>query len=884
MLAQVPGNSKPTGSPEEKRRELEDLVAKVKEQYRGQVEKAKEGEIAGKVGDEKKAIFPRAEKGAAGEPSPLAKESQSRPEAETRPAPSLPLTPVEIESSRKLPLFHELRWLGEWCVRQIRKLTPGAFNERIRESLQMVFFEVLLPRDNEIEPKAADQMFANLAGLFRGGFMSQLRYQHVISLEIVAAAGEIRFIVGAPVAISDFVTKQIYASYPSAKILQIPEHNIFGKEGAVEVAVLEKTGPAYFSILTYGDDLPVDPLNAITQSLSRLRAGNSAAIQICISPAGSEWQKRGQAVVYSSQNPTVESLPRALLGSFGKALTGRVQETPAEKPVARLGEKVIEGIQKNVSRPGFNTVIRIVVTASDRAAARKHLSNIASSFEQFSNPHLSSFRRRGVSPVKHFMVDFLYRYTPRWRRNILSSAELATVFHFPNKNVQTPDIKWLLSKSATPPRNLPTSGLFLGLSTFRDEEKKIFIEEDDRRRHVYIIGQTGTGKSELMKHLVYQDIVAGRGLAFIDPHGDAVRDVISMVPEERVNDVIYFNPGDYQYPPGLNILEAETEEGKHLVINSFIALLYKLYDPNRTGIMGPRLERALRNVMLTAMSEKGNTLVEVLRLLIDPDFANSKLPLIKDPLVKMYWTEELAKTSDFHKSEVLGYFVSKFDRFVTEKIMRNIIGQTKSAFDFRKIMDGKKILLVDLSKGKIGEENSNFLGLILIPRILAAAMSRADLPESQRKDFYLYVDEFQNFTTPDFVTIFSEARKYRLNLTVANQFVSQLSDEIKNAVFGNVGTSAFFRVGPDDAEFLEHQVEPFFTKSDLMSNPVGTCYMRLLISGQPSVPFSMKADWKAIQAIPRSEERVQQIIALSREKYGRPVAEVEEEIRSRSNF
>lgn len=883
----TPKGPKISGKPEEKAKELEALVAKAKEQYREQIGRT-EGEKLVERPSVRKAEAPPSvpeEKTTTPATTPPEISKPQPPKVEATPEQALPLTPIEIEAAKKRPLYSELRWLGEWCVRQIHKLTPGQFKERISESLQMVFLEVLLPRDNEIEPSAADQMFANFAGLYRGGLTSRLRYQQTISLEMVADANEIRLIVGTPAELKDFVVKQIHASYPSAEILQIPEYNIFEKEGAVEVAALEKTGPPHFSTLTY-EDLPVDPLNALTQSLSRLQEGDTAAIQLCISPAGPKWQQKGQAFIFNAQNPSSssEGLPKAFASAFLGVLAGRPQEAPAERAPAKINEKVIEGVQKKVTKPGFNTVIRVVVTGSDRTSAKTHLNNIVSSFEQFSNPHLASFKRQRVSFPKHFVVDFLYRYTPRWKQNILSSEELATIFHFPNKNVQTPDIKWLLSRSAPPPPKLPTKGLYLGRSTFSGQEKKILLQEKDRRRHVYIIGQTGTGKTELLKHLIYQDIVAGKGLAFIDPHGDAVKEVLSMVPEERVDDVIYFNPGDFEYPPALNILETKTEEGKHLVINSFIALLYKLYDPNRTGIMGPRLERALRNVMLTAMTEEGNTLIEVLRLLIDPDYANSKLPLIKDPLVKMYWTEELAKTSDFHKSEVLGYFVSKFDRFVTEKVMRNIIGQSKSSFNFREVMDQQKILLVDLSKGKIGEENSNFLGLILIPRILAAAMSRTDIPEEERKDFYLYVDEFQNFTTPDFIQILSEARKYRLSLNVANQFISQLPEDIKNAVFGNVGTSIYFRVGPDDAEYLEHQVEPFFTKSDLMSNPIGTYYMRLLISGQPSTPFSVKTAWEEIQAIPRSEERARRIIAQSREKYGRPAAEVEKAITTRADF
>ena len=301
--------------------------------------------------------------------------------------------------------------------------------------------------------------------------------------------------------------------------------------------------------------------------------------------------------------------------------------------------------------------------------------------------------------------------------------------------------------------------------------------------------------------------------------------------------------------------------------------------------MGPRLERAIRNVMLTAMSEPGNTLVEVLRLLTDPNFVKATLPKLDDPLVRRYWTDEMAQTTAFHKSETMGYFVSKFDRFVTDKLLRNIIGQSKSSFDFRDIMDNGKILLVDLSKGKIGEENSNFLGLILVPRILVAAMSRVDTPEDQRRDFYLYVDEFQNFATPDFAQILSEARKYRLSLTVANQFIAQIAEEnIREAVFGNVGTLMAFRVGVDDASYLEHQFDPVFKKQDLINNPVGQAYTRLLVSGQPTVPFSMVTDWEVMQNAKRDPQVAKSIAELSRLRFGRDRAIVEAEITERSGL
>jgi hypothetical protein len=361
--------------------------------------------------------------------------------------------------------------------------------------------------------------------------------------------------------------------------------------------------------------------------------------------------------------------------------------------------------------------------------------------------------------------------------------------------------------------------------------------------------------------------------------------LLEKIPPEREKDVVLFDVSDTERPMGLNILEAHSEEEKHMIVNSFIALLYKLYDPNNQGIMGPQLERAIRNVMLTAMVDPDSTMVDVLRLLIDPKYAQKFINKLEDPLIKRFWTDEMAKTSDFHKSEKMGYFVSKFDRFVTEKLMRNIIGQPKSAINFSEVMEQKKILLVDLSKGKIGEENSNFLGLILVPRILTAALARHKMLGKQEfPNFYLYVDEFQNFATPDFATILSEARKYKLNLTVAHQFIAQLQDEIKNAIFGNVGTMTIFRVGGDDAEALEPYFTPTFTKTDLASLPIGNCYTRVLVDGQPTQPFSMKIDWDAITNTKRDKSTAERIREASRMTYGKPLKEVEEYINEKMGF
>ncbi len=417
------------------------------------------------------------------------------------------------------------------------------------------------------------------------------------------------------------------------------------------------------------------------------------------------------------------------------------------------------------------------------------------------------------------------------------------------------------------------------------ERKAIYIGDDDRRRHLYIIGKTGTGKSQLLEELVVQDIKAGKGVAVIDPHGDLIDGILARVPAERAEDVIYFDPSDGERPMGLNMLEAQTEEQKHFVVTSIVGLMYKLYDPQKTGIIGPRFEHAVRNAMLTVMSEPGSTFIEVVRVLTDANFVQELLPKVQDPIIRRYWTDQIAQTADFHKSEVLDYIVSKFGRFVTNKLMRNIIGQSESAFNFRKVMDEGKILLVNLSKGKLGEENSNFLGLILVPRILIAAMSRQDMPEEKRRDFFLYVDEFQNFATPDFAQILSEARKYRLSLTVANQFIGQMEEEVKNAVFGNVGTLVTFRVGVTDANYLQHEYQPVFNETDLINIDKYNAYVKTIVHNEPVKPFSvdMSKDMKKVYE-DRHPEVAKAVIQLSRLKYGKARELIEAEIQERARL
>lgn len=732
---------------------------------------------------------------------------------------------------------------------------------REKMSLASVVLQVAVPRDNEVKIDAAEQMFSSLSSIKKGGFLSFLTSQDHVSFEIVGKAQDIRFYVVVPNKLRDLVEKQIHGAYPGAEIKEVQEHNIFTDRGKVAFASLRLKGSDYLPIKAY-KDLPVDSLSSITSTLAKMGEGEGAAVQILIAPADSKWQKQGRSFI---------------------AKTKKTEASPETAKYA-TDPKTLEAIESKISKPGFSITIRAVVVSQDETAANLHLSNILGSFSQFSSDQNSFTKNRDILKPA-FMTDFIYRYFPLFgKTSVVSTEELATIFHFPNKSVETPHIFWLNAKRAPAPAKIPTSGLYLGQSVYRGISKPVYIDLDDRRRHMYVIGKTGTGKSELLKSMILQDIRAGQGVCFIDPH-DTIEKLLPLIPPERAEDVILFDPSDTARPMGLNMLEAQNEEQKHYIVSSIVGLMYKLYDPHQTGIIGPRFEHAIRNAMLTVMAEPGNTFIEVTRALTDSSFVQQLLPKVQDPIVRRYWTDQIAQTSDFHKSEVLDYIVSKFGRFVTNKLMRNIIGQSKSAFNFREAMDQGKILLIALSKGKIGEENSNFLGLVLVPKILVAAMSRQDVPEEQRKDFFLYVDEFQNFATPDFATILSEARKYRLDLTVANQFIGQVEEEVKNAVFGNVGTLVCFRVGVTDANYLQHEFQPTFTESDLINIDRFNAYIKTVVNGEPVPPFSMDLtrDMKEEERL-RNEKVAQMIRELSRLKYGRDMTVVEAEIGQRARL
>jgi hypothetical protein len=762
------------------------------------------------------------------------------------------------------------------------------FKNRTRSLKDKTFLKIQINEENEIETAVAEQMYSSMHGIRKSGFFTSLKEQDHITFEIVANKDSIEFYAVAPNNLANLVEKQINAAYPEAEIIKTEPWNIWNNGGTVEFCSLVLGKENYLPLNNY-EEMKADTMAILTSSMSKLNDGEGLAYQMIIRPAEDNWQKTGKKFIenyVAKHNATDKE---------GKSVGPKM---------SRVDEDYLAKINDKIAKVGFETVIRLVSVSPDPASAKVNLTNLERVFGQFSNPSFNYLKKGKDRFDKFFVISFIARMFPvvqsvslpfeipkilkkEWFKgwSILNTEELAALWHLPNKNVKTPKINWLRSKGAVAPIDLPEHGLYLGKSVFRGVDQKIFMLDEDRRRHMYILGTTGTGKSELMKYMAVQDIKNGKGIAFIDPHGSAVLDIVQQIPPERKDDVIYFDPASDR-PMGLNLLDVTTDKGKDMIINKFIDMLYELYDPNRQGIMGPQLERALRMCMLTVMSKPGGTMVEVVRLLTDENFHKTYLDSINDPLVRRYWTDEVANTTKSRKGETMGYFVSKLDRFTTEKTMRYMLGQSKSAFDFQDIMDNKKILLADLSKGKLGAENSKFLGLLLVPRLLAAAFTRIEQIEQGRdlEDFYLYIDEFQNYTTPDIETILSEARKYKLNLIVANQFVGQLPEKIKDAIFGNVGSLAIFRIGTDDAEYLEKYFAPVFTQSDLMYNKVGRAYVRLLIHNQPSPSFALTTDWEVMSTSPRNKELGNQIKEESKFKYGRNQFIVEQEIKSRSNL
>lgn len=804
-------------------------------------------------------------------------------------------------------------WLFVYILRKILH-----YRTKIAASFRNVILLVTVPKESAEKAKegreitvqttqegiaVAEALFASIGGLKaqRGIWPWLAGRTDYLSFEIVADKGLISFYVAVPKYLQQYLEHQIRANYHEAFIEEVEDYNIFTPTGEIRGGYLVFSRPHFFPIKTY-KKMEVDGMSALTNVLSKLEKSEGAAIQFVMRSAKKEWRRFGIKVAQEmQQGKKLDEAMHAATGSpfmrvlkeVGKAVKGPKKKKPEEemmKPqeeiyrLSPMEEEMVKGLEEKASKAGVDVNIRVVVSSEKPERAKMHLENITNAFTQYNiYQYGNSFVR--VLPVgrhlKKIIKNFIHRSFYEKRKVVLNSEEMASLFHFPLPWTETPNIRWLMAKKAAPPVNMPTEGLILGKAVYRGLETLVRIKREDRRRHVYIIGKSGVGKSVLMENMAIQDIANGEGVAIVDPHGDLVEHVLANIPRERIDDVIVFDPSDFERPIGLNMLEAKDEAQKDFAVQEMIAIFYKLFPPE---MIGPMFEHNMRNVMLTLMADIKNpgTIAEIPRMFTDPEFQKVWIDKLKDPVVRAFWEKEMAKTSDFHKSEMLGYLISKVGRFVENEMMRNIIGQTHSGFDFREIMDKKKVLLVNLAKGRTGEVNANLLGLIIVSKLQMAAMGRADLPEEERHDFYLYIDEFQNFITDSIATILSEARKYRLCLTIAHQYVGQLvtgqDTKIRDAVFGNAGTIISFRIGVDDAETMAKEFAPVFNEYDLLNVEKFTAYIKLLIDNTASKPFNM-------QTVPPRKgdpELAQAIKQLSRLRYGRDRAIVEAEIMERA--
>ncbi|MDH4358988.1 MAG: type IV secretion system DNA-binding domain-containing protein [Candidatus Berkelbacteria bacterium] len=730
----------------------------------------------------------------------------------------------------------------------------------------------------------ADQFFASLGTLYEPGLKGYIFGQPTIALEYVAKDGEIIFFVAVPVQLQQLIEKQIHSYYPHASIEPSGDFRVFKEGLKIAGGRLGLLRSQVFPIKTY-EELDADSIASITNVLSKIGEESRAVVQILVRPVNQAW--RGQIdwnlrrIQEGKGVPLGGGWPFKAFNSLMSFLSaGMVAKKADNLPrITTLQEEAQKLLTKKSAKTGFATQIRILSLAKSESEAQVNLKNIFSAFGQFSSPDRNGFKlsRKGID--KRFLSHFILRSFLGRKKMILNSEELATLYHFPSEHINTPGIRWFLSKRAPAPANIPDEGLILGKNVYRGEETLIRIDEGDRRRHLYCIGMTGTGKSTFFESMILQDIREGRGVGVFDPHGELVESIMKKVPKSRAEDVIFFNPADRLRPLGLNLLEWKTKDQKDFLVQEAVQIFYKLFDPHGQGFIGPQFEHWMRNAALTLMEYPGGgTLVEIPKLFTDDAFREDRIRAVTDPVVKAFWTQQLAKTADFHKSEMYNYFISKFGRFMTNVTVRNIIGQAKSAFDFREAMDQGKILLINLSKGEIGEINSNLLGMIFVAKLFTSALSRVDVDENQRRDFYLYVDEFQNFATDTFASILSEARKFRLNLNITNQYIAQVPEVIRDAIIGNVGTLVAFRIGVPDAEFMAKEFEPIANQFDLNQIDAFNAYIKLLIKNAPSKPFSMQTIKDETLA---NEKLGQAITQLSRLKYGRDVKVIESEIMER---
>lgn len=711
------------------------------------------------------------------------------------------------------------------------------------------------------------------------------------AFEMVSHNSLISFYVTCPRRQKEFIESQIQAQYPHSSIEEEDDYNIFKPSGVILASYLGFKRPTYFPIKTY-KKMESDPMNTVTNALSKLADKDGAAIQFIIRPAKPKWRTRGISIAREmQQGKKYSQVGKGVGEKIGREamdiLRGPKQNSQTEQyRLSPLEEEMVKGLEEKASKAGLEVNIRVVACSSTVEVSRRYLDDILSAFGQYNifeygNTFSVSTPGNQGAVISHF----IHRHFDPRHMMIMNSEELASLYHLPLASTETPKIDWLLARKALPPSNIPREGILLGLSEYRGHTYEIRMKDSDRRRHMYIIGKSGGGKSVLQKSLIKQDIANGKGVCVIDPHGDLAEECLEFVPKERAEDVIFFNPSDFERPIGLNMLEFDPSQPyqKTFAVEEMLKIFDQLYDLKSTG--GPMFEQYMRNAMMLIMDdpESGCTLLDAPKVLSDENFRKYKISKCKTPTVRDFWTKEAQKAGgEASLANMVPYITSKLTPFIANDFIRPVISQQKSAFNFRQAMDEGKLIFCSLNKGKLGDISAYLVGMIVIGKILMAALSRADMDPSKRKDFYLYIDEFQNFLTDSITAILSEARKYGLNLIIAHQFIGQLTrkggdTQIRDAIFGNVGTMISFRVGPDDAEFLEKEYSPVFSKYDLMNTEAFTVNIKLLIDNTASKAFNMMP----VMPQPGNKELANMIKELSRYKYGRKREIVEMEMMER---
>jgi hypothetical protein len=772
-----------------------------------------------------------------------------------------------------------------------RKKEEEVVFEEIRDPVTL---HIAVPRQNEKTPLAAEQMFASLHGILR----NSQRGTDFLSFEISAAKNTgVNFYAVVPKYLVKFVEGQIYAQYPNAEINIVEDYVNKPVPGTdpdqykpyVSTGEVELSKGFIFPIKTF-HDFEVDPLAAITSALSGVEDGEQVMIQILIRPVANYWQEVANEyieAVREGRDPNVAGgfwinvlkfAGNIVVGTLGVFFASSSEEGKTQdKPSVRLlpsQEEEIRRIAEKMTKVGFEMGIRVVAKAGTPDRSERLLRDAIASYKQFTTANLNSFIHSEVNKTGALMYsEYQKRFLSSQAEDIINIEELASLYHLPNVSVETPNISWSRAKKAEPPMNLPINdGTIFAETDFRGKRLPFGIRDVDRRMHTYLLGKTGTGKSTVFKNMIISDILAGKGVGVVDPHGELVDSILDFIPSNRINDVVYLDPADAEYPVGFNLLELDDMDQRDLVANGVVEVFKKHFDYS----WGPRLQYVLTNAILTVLEAQGQTILAVQRMLIDNNFRKFILKQVEDPLLKNFWEEEFANMARNSRlvTEAVAPIQNKVGRFLASSTIRNIVGQVTSTINLREIMDEGKILLVNLSQGRLGEESSALLGGMIVTRLQSTAMERVNTPEEERRDFFLFVDEFQNFATDSFAKILSEARKYRLCLHLTHQYIDQLSDNVRTAIFGNVGTMASFVVGPSDAAILAQEFAPTFDEEDFVSMERHSLYMKMSIDRMISKPFSARS----LDLRYEKGDNRDTVLRVSRERYGRPRDEVEDKI------